>query len=269
MLPHVPNTLGRQTAVSETQTNSQTSNKFQVKAFSLSLSLSSLSKLLVSFSILFLILGCGGDGSSNNNNGGSDFVADFMSDFPSLDTTAHALVYEYKILEYYDNSSSQLAKEFNASINTGDFTLFSSEHYDSNGFYYEYSLNNPASKDLTYAGIYIESYFRSVISMYLAADNRSIKTDEFTDIFGKIDADLLVQTQIYTRYEGDMSAKVAEYYANVTASGGFFDISGVDVNCDTDGVLYWYCRKYDGGVYYDFDFNAYTDYFDVAFLKYI
>ncbi|MDR2100050.1 MAG: hypothetical protein LBP40_04390 [Campylobacteraceae bacterium] len=207
-----------------------------------------------------MFIGCGGGGGSNGGN--SDFIDDFLSNFPPLDTTGHALINEQKYLTYYDNSSAQLARDYNAAISANsDFGYDDEDYTDENEFWYSYSLRDPTSKDLNYAYTFAQAWQgSSYIGVVLGAD-RSIETDEFTEIFGEIDTDLLGAVTD-TNYEGNMSAKFDEYYTSATASGAFFD----NADCGTDGTS-WYCHKDDGNVYYYFYFLVYIDYSHVFFRK--
>jgi hypothetical protein len=213
-----------------------------------------------------LFINCGGGGSSNNV-GNSDYIADYLSNIPTLNATGHAIISDYKDLIYHDNSSAALARSVNATISGRNFTL----DYGYCTSVDEFSLNDPVS-NLNSAIIYIDGVVdpygsESYIDMSLYAENRSIKTSEFVDIFGEIDANLLEYADIRTEYEGDMSAKFTEYYASVTASGGFFDINDSSVYCNTDG-FFWSCEKDDGEARYYFYFETTSGNSFVEFNKY-
>ncbi|MDR1285600.1 MAG: hypothetical protein LBJ88_05320 [Campylobacteraceae bacterium] len=189
--------------------------------------------------VVLFFTGCGGgsSGSSAYQAAETDDISLFMSDFPTLGTSGFTPNYEYKSVNYYDNSSADLAIAVNATlVNEKDFNITYEYYVDIDNFYYGYELNSPSAKDLEYAGASASaSYGSSSASIYLEA-NRTISNGEFTDIFGEIDADLLHEVSIESEYEGDMSAKFAEYYAEITKIGGFFDIAG--------DASYIYCNMY-------------------------
>jgi hypothetical protein len=202
---------------------------------------------------LFVLAGCGGGGGSSDR---SDEFTRFLSNLPKFDTSGYTLTNEYKDVLYYDNSSTELAKAFNATMSEKDVTLDYEYYSNENDFYYVYELNDLVSKDLDYSGVFINGrQDSSFINMWLEA-NRSISNSEFANLFGRIDAALLARVSTDTIYNGNMSAKFAEYYADVTGSGEFFDISDtVNVRCDTDDtIIDWWCEKYDMEFYYRFYF---------------
>ncbi|MDR1285338.1 MAG: hypothetical protein LBJ88_03960 [Campylobacteraceae bacterium] len=196
-------------------------------------------------------IGCGGGSSSNNGDiyQETDHITQFMSDFPMLDTSGFTLTKEGRAITYYDNSSMDLSIAMNTTlVNEKDFSITGEHYADTNDFWYVYELNNPSTKGLEFAEAYISTYFYnfydSFIDMRFEA-NRTISNSEFANVFGEIDADLLSGAGIYLEYEGNMSAKFANYYAEATKVGGFFDISDANVECDTDSETYWQCEKED------------------------
>ncbi|MDR1285273.1 MAG: hypothetical protein LBJ88_03635 [Campylobacteraceae bacterium] len=189
-----------------------------------------------------------------------------MSDFPPLDTSGFTTTYEHKMVTYYNNSSTQLAKSFNATVSGKDVTLYNEYYVDDNNFRYDYSLNDLASKGLLSGYIWVESYYNLYIGMVLEA-NRSISNSEFTNLFGNVDAALLDSVAAITKYEGDMSSEFADYYADI--SGKFFDINNANVSCNTDDATEWQCDKNDGEFYYHFRFYLYGTDSMVIFEKFL
>ncbi|MDR1008459.1 MAG: hypothetical protein LBL65_07895 [Campylobacteraceae bacterium] len=227
-------------------------------------------KLGLTALVILFFTGCGGGGSSNNGDAyqEGDHITQFMSDFPTLDTSGFTLIKEERAVTYYDNSSADLAVAMNITlVNEKDFNIISWNYADINDFWYGYELNNPTFKGLEYAEAYVEYYNPSSYAyMYLEA-NRTISNSEFADVFGDVDDDLLLRMYIDSRYEGDMSAKFTDYYTEVTKVGGFFDISDANVQCDTDSwgngpaiVYSWYCEKRDlegdKTIYYSFSLRT-------------
>jgi hypothetical protein len=177
-----------------------------------------------------------------------------MSDFPPLDTSGFTITYEHKMVTYYNNSSTQLAKSFNITVSGKDVTLYNEHYVDNNEFRYDYILNDLASKGLHNGYIWVENYYNLYIGMILDA-NRSISNSEFTNLFGNVDAALLDDVATITKYEGDMSSEFADYYADI--SGKFFDINNANVSCNTDSATEWQCDKNDGEFYHYFRLYLY------------
>ncbi|MDR2080445.1 MAG: hypothetical protein LBP54_00955 [Campylobacteraceae bacterium] len=169
---------------------------------------------LAAFMALFLV-GCGSSSSSGGGGGGdSDFIADWFSDIPSLDTTGDILFYDGKLVSYYDNTSSELAKNFNATIGgDGDFAYNDGDYISEDNFWHIYLLNDPASKGLDSVAIYIEAWQQSSYIETGLSANRSIAASEFAEIFGSVDKNLITNITTDTLYEGNLSVKFAEYYA--------------------------------------------------------
>jgi hypothetical protein len=201
-----------------------------------------------------------GNGLSNCNETKTLVILDF----PMFDTSGYIAFYDYINIGYYD-SSADLSVAVNATlVNEKDFTIVYDNFVDISNFHYEYELNNPAAKSLEYAGANINSYYGysddigyytgSSISIYLAA-NRTISYSEFADVFGEIDANLYLEIYRFLRYEDDMSVQFADYYAEVTKSGGFFDVNNEKIECYADEYA-WMCTKVtDDGFSYRFQLS--------------
>jgi hypothetical protein len=192
-------------------------------------------KLGLAALIALVLAGCGE---------GDDDIAVFLSDFPQINTTGYTVVKDHKTINYYD-SSSALAKTFNATVSKKDVRLGNGYYRNDNDFLYGYELNNPESKGLEYKLSYREVNIESrqgssYIEMQLMAD-RNILGSEFTNLFGEIDVNKVQSVSIGTDYKGDMRSRFINYYAKI---GKFFDIEN-DSNaaCITQVNEFWHCEK--------------------------
>jgi hypothetical protein len=177
---------------------------------------------------------------------GDDDIAVFLSDFPQIDTSGYTVVQDHKTINYYD-SSSALAKTFNATVSKKDVTLGYDDYNNDNKFHYTYNLNNPKLKGLEYKVSYtevdIESYQgSSYIEMQLIAD-RNISGSEFTDLFGEIDVSKVRSVNIGTDYKGDMRSRFIAYYAKIRENGALFDRNDPNAICITQSDDSWHCEK--------------------------
>jgi hypothetical protein len=126
---------------------------------------------------------------------------------------------------------------------------------------YHYDLNDLASKGLSYGHTSIFGHpDSSSITMTLRA-SKSISNSAFANLFGRVNANSPTEVSIMTKYEGDMSAEFADYYADVIENGELFESS------DCTDISVWQCSKDDGGFQYSFVLYFDGTYSNIRFYK--